>query len=177
MQHLTRKSNPRIHLLCKPATKHKIKDNATMLVKYSPMWRARLVTFLLAALAAASASYWVLKWPAPTQTTRTTAPEPALPPIDTAKVALLLGANPGAAAPTVSAQSKYKLLGVIAEGTRGGSALIAIGGEPAKPYRVGERLTDNMVLQSVKARSVTLTADSLGSGGVTLEMPPLPGVP
>jgi general secretion pathway protein C len=143
-------------------------------------WLVRLVTFILAAIAAASVGYWVLTWPTPTNPVRAMAPEPATPPIDTAKVALLLGANPGAAgaqAPTVSAQSKYKLLGVIAEGARGGSALIAIDGEPAKPYRVGERLTDDMVLQSVKARSVTLTADSLGSGGVTLEMPPLPGTP
>lgn len=140
-------------------------------------WLVRLVTFVLAALAAASVGYWVLKWPAPASTVRAMAAEPATAPIDTAKVALLLGANPGALAPTVSTPSKYKLLGVIAEGAHGGSALIAIGDEPAKPYRVGERLTDDMVLQSVKPRSATLTADSLGSGGVTLEMPPLPGTP
>lgn len=143
-------------------------------------WLIRLVTFLFAAMTAASASYWVLKWPAPTSPTRAIAPEPATAPIDTAKVAQLLGANPHAAdakAPLVSAPSKYKLLGVIADGPRGGSALIAINDEPAKPYRVGERLSDDMVLRSVKARSATLSADEPGSGGVTLELPPLSGAP
>lgn len=143
-------------------------------------WLIRLVTFMLAAIAAASVGYWVLTWPTPTGTTRAVAPEPVTPPIDTAKVAQLLGANPnasGAQAPTVSAQSKYKLLGLIAEGARGGSALIAIDGEPAKPYRVGEHLSDNMVLKSVKARSATLAAGLQDNGGVTLELPPLPGAP
>lgn len=143
-------------------------------------WLIRFVTFLLAALAAASVSYWVLKWPAPTSTVRAIAPEPALPPIDTAKVAQLLGSNPNTAgnqAPTVNAQSRYKLLGVIAEGAHGGSALIAIDGETAKPYRVGEHLSDNLVLQSVKARSATLAASLQDNAGVTLELPPLPGAP
>ena len=147
-------------------------------------WLLRLVTFFLAALAAASVAYWVLKWPAPVSTVRAMAPEPVSAAIDTSKVARLLGANPdaaagapGAPAPTVNAQSKYKLLGVIAQGSRGGSALIAINDEPAKPYRVGERLTDDLVLQSVKARSATLAPDMQGGGSVTLELPPLPGTP
>lgn len=143
-------------------------------------WLIRLVTFLLAAMAAVSTSYWVMTWPAPTSTTRALAPEPALPPIDTTKVAQLLGANPNAAdaqTPTVSAPSKYKLLGVIAEGAHGGSALIAIDGEPAKPYRIGEHLSDTLVLKSVKARSATLAAGLQDNGGVTLELPPLPGAP
>jgi general secretion pathway protein C len=142
-------------------------------------WLIRLVTFLLAALAAASLSYWVLTWPAPTAA-RALTPEPAAPAIDTAKVAQLLGANPNAAGPqaaTVSAPSKYKLLGVIAEGAHGGSALIAIDSEPAKPYRIGEHLSDTLVLKSVKARSVTLAAGLQDNGGITLELPPLPGAP
>ena len=145
-------------------------------------WLVRLVTFLLAALAAASLSYWVLKWPEPDRAVRATAFEPAIPAIDSAKVARLLGANPNAAgtsaqAPIASASSKYKLLGVITQGTNGGSALLAIDGEPAKPYRVGQRLTDDLVLQSVKSRSATLAADMQGTGAVTMELPPLPGTP
>ncbi len=144
-------------------------------------WLLRLVTFFLAAMAAASVAYWVLKWPAPVSAVRAMAPEPASATIDTAKVARLLGANPdaasGAPAPTTSAQAKYKLLGVIAQGSRGGSALIAINDEPAKPYRVGQRLSDDLVLQSVKARSATLAPDMQGGGRVTLELPPLPGTP
>ena len=143
-------------------------------------WLLRLVTFLVAAMAAASVGYWALKWPAPASSVRAMAPEPVRTPIDTAKVARLLGANPNASAagaqpPVTSAQAKYKLQGVIALSTRGGSALIAINDEPAKPYRVGERVSDDLLLQSVKARSATLANNLQGSGSVTLELPPLPG--
>jgi general secretion pathway protein C len=55
--------------------------------------------------------------------------------------------------------------------------LIAVDGEPAKPFRVGELVTDGMLLQSVKGRSVTLAPEMTGNQGVTLEMPSLPGTP
>lgn len=146
----------------------------------SSPWVIRLVTFLWAALAAASAGYWALMWPAAPDTTRIHTPEPVAPPIDTTKVAQLLGANPGTAgvpSASVVIASKYKLLGVIAQGQRSGSALIAIDGQPAKPYRVGERVADDLVLQSVKARSITLGAGAPGSQDLVLELPPLAGTP
>ncbi len=153
-----------------------------MAVNQSNSWRTRSVTFVFAALAAASASYWALKWPTPSPATRTSAAEPTSPPIDTTKVAQLLGANPAAAssgAPvaSVAVAAKYKLMGVIAQGQHSGSALIAIEGQPAKPYRVGEPVGDDLVLQSVKARSATLGASAQGTGSVTLELPPLAGAP
>jgi len=134
-----------------------------------------LVTFLFAALAAASVGYWVLKWPAPASPMRAALSEPTAPSLDSAKVAQLLGASSGSADPTPNASSKYKLLGVIASGTKNGSALISIDGQPAKPYRVGERLADDLLLQSVQARSAMLAADAQGTGTVTLALPPLPG--
>lgn len=103
-------------------------------------------------------------------------------PVDANQIARLLGARPvadmvsGAVLPP-SASAGYKLLGVIAHGTQGGRALMAIDGQPAKPYRVGDRVTDGLVLQSVKARSVSLGADLRSTAGITLELPPLPGVP
>lgn len=144
----------------------------------SSPWVIRLVTFLWAALAAASAGYWALMWPAAPDTTRIHTPEPVAPPIDTIKVAQLLGAT-SAGGPTASVviASKYKLLGVIAQGQRSGSALIAIDGQPAKPYRMGERVADDLVLQSVKARSITLGAGTSGSQDLVLELPPLAGTP
>ena len=140
-------------------------------------WLTRLVTFMLAALAAASVGYWALKWPAPKPTARAVPAEPASPPIDTAKVAQLLGAKAGLPTAPVAAAARYKLLGVIAQGPHSGSALIATDGKPAKPYRVGERVTDDLLLHGVKARSVTLAADAQGAGAVTLELPPLSGTP
>jgi len=142
-------------------------------------WLVRLVTFVLAALAAASVAYWVLKWSAPTSPARQAPIELAPTSIDSAKVARLLGANPNAAAPVPvsNALSKYKLVGVIAQGGHSGSALIAIDGQTAKPFRVGESVADQLVLQSVTARSAALGAAPDGSTSLTLELPPLPGSP
>jgi general secretion pathway protein C len=67
------------------------------------------------------------------------------------------------------------LIGVIAQGSQRGSALIAVDGEPAKPFRVGEAVTDGMLLRSVESRRVTLAPEMTGNQGVTLELPPLPG--
>lgn len=144
-------------------------------------WPIRLVTFFLAALAAASVGFWTLRWPSSAPSTHQTVAPSAPATIDTAKLALLLGAptNQGS---TVSpapkpAGAQYQLLGIIAQGAKQGSALIGIDGQPPKPYRVGEHLTDSLVLQSVKARSAVLASDVNAADGISLELPPLPGTP
>lgn len=147
-----------------------------MQTQTSSLWRLRLVTFALAALAAASAVYWGLKWQNPSAPARV-APIVAQPrAIDSAQVAALLGARPKAAtAAPVNTLSNYKLLGVIAQGNRHGSALIAVEGAPAKPYRIGDTVGNDWRLLSVAARSVTLGSGAAGDDGVTLALPPLPG--
>lgn len=151
-----------------------------MLVNYPHPWRTRVVTFFLAAAAAASLAFWSLKWPVGAHTDRVAALELAPPAIDSAKLARLLGfgaGEPNALAPVANAAARFKLIGLIAQGSQHGSALIAVDGEPAKPFRVGEPVTDGMLLQSVKGRSVTLAPEMTGHQGVTLEMPSLPGTP
>ena len=157
-----------------------IKDNGRMLVNYPHPWRTRLVTFFLAAAAAASFAFWSLKWPMAARTDRVTTLEIAPATIDSAKLAQLLGFSSngtGAPAPMANAAARYKLIGLIAQGSQHGSALISVDGEPAKPVRVGELVTDGMLLQSVKGRSVTLAPEMTSNQGVTLEMPPVPGAP
>lgn len=148
-----------------------------MQVKSPEFWRLRLVTFLLAALAASSVGYWALKWSTSTSTglTRTTLLEPATRPINSAQIARLLGATPGSGSPTPQVQTKYKLLGVITLGPHRGSALIAMDDKPAKPYRVGEQISEDLVLQSVQARSALLGAHLQGTTSITLELPLMPG--
>ena len=141
------------------------------------LWPARLSTFVLAALAAASVVYWGLRWSEPISTPRANGDGFSQRPIDTIRVAQLLGASatPANAAPAVNAAGQYKLLGVIA-GAKGrgfGSALIAIEGEPAKPYKVGDRLSDDLLLQSVTARGATLAPGMQEPASVELELPPL----
>jgi general secretion pathway protein C len=148
-----------------------------------PVWRLRLTTFLLAAMAAASAAYWVLKWSGANPPPREQSVASQTTPIDTGKLAQLLGATPppvGAATQisAINAMDRYKLIGVIAQGSRGtqGSALIAIDGKPAKPYRVGDKVSDTLVLHSVTARAAALAPDLQAPVAGTLELPALTGV-
>lgn len=144
------------------------------------LWPARLSTFVLAALAAASVVYWGLRWSEPMSTPRANGDGSNPRPVDTGRVAQLLGAsatpaNGGAGTPAVNAMGQYKLIGVIAEakGRGFGSALIAIEGAPAKPYKVGDRLSDDLLLQSVSARGAALASSMQAPASVELELPPL----
>jgi general secretion pathway protein C len=139
-----------------------------------------LLTLTLAALAAGNALYWVLLWPASGPTARPAVQVGEAPPIDSDKIALLLGASQAAGdangpVPVVNLQANFKLLGVIAQGGAGsrGSALIAVQGNPAKPYRVGEVVADTLVLHSVKARAAYLASSTAAPASVTLELPAL----
>jgi hypothetical protein len=143
---------------------------------YSNPWVTRFVTLLLAALSAFSMSYWVLHWPAPSKPIQMGAREPAARPIDTNKVAQLLGASRAAGAgnmaPAASQESNYKLLGVIAVGHRNGSALISAYGKNAKPFRVGDHVSDDLVLQAVDARAAYLSPSLIEAATVMLELAP-----
>ncbi|MBC7918431.1 MAG: general secretion pathway protein C [Rhodoferax sp.] len=137
-------------------------------------WWARLATLALAALAAGSAVYWVLKWPsAPAQVS--VAEEPAAASLDSSAVARALG---GGAAPVANAvapvSSRFVLAGVVSGGVHRGAALIAVDGKPAKPYRVGAVVAEQWVLSAVQPRRVVLAPQASGAAdaGITLELPP-----
>ncbi len=143
------------------------------------LWWLRIATFTLAALAAASAAFWVLKWTA-------TAPAPASAALpastaaaaDPLAVARLLGGGQAsmAAAPTAqpdTSASRFQLTGVVADRRTGGYAVIAIDGKPAQPYRVGARVDDALVLHSVAPRSAALAASVDAPISIKLELPPL----
>jgi general secretion pathway protein C len=145
-------------------------------------WMTRIISLLLAAFATASVGYWVLKWPAPSRPAQAAAQEPSAPPINVGQVAQLLGKNPAtatnaAADAGITPSASYKLIGVIAVGHRDGSALIGVEGKPAKPFRVGEHVSDDLVLQAVNARSVSLSASMKDPAAMTLELPPVQGSP
>lgn len=143
------------------------------------LWWLRIVTLTVAALAAASAAYWVLKW---------MAPAPAGPGIpvafaqpgqtDPLVMARLLGGGQAAAPVLPSAQaesmaSRFKLAGVVAERSPRGYALISIDGQPAKPFPVGTTVSDGLVLRSVAPRSAALAAGANAPVSLTLELPKL----
>lgn len=140
------------------------------------LWLSRIVTFTVAALAAASAAYWGLKgWSASPPTAIPALAADWAPPAGPKAVARALGG--GLAAPAAAgeapAASRYALVGLAARGTEGGAALISIDGQDAQPFRVGASLEGGMVLQSVTGRHAVLSSGVAGAATVTLELPPL----
>lgn len=90
----------------------------------------------------------------------------------------LLGAEPVtavAAAPQIS--SRFRLIGVVAgrpgqEGATPGVALISIDGKPARAFKAGARIEDELLLQDVSMRSASIGKQ--GGAPFVLEIPLLP---
>lgn len=137
-------------------------------------WTVRGVTFVVWAVAAASAAYWVMKFAGSDPSVpRVAAASRQAAPADPMVVARLLG-HTTSAAPTAVAQptsSRLSLIGVVADRSQRGAALIAVDGKPAKPYRVGTAVDEGLVLQSVQPRKATLGPSVDGPASVTLELP------
>ena len=139
-------------------------------------WPVRGATFVLWALVAASAAYWLLALLARTPASVLPAPEARAPaPVDALAVARLLGARAQAlaAAQAPSLAALFALVGVVAGPSRRGAALLAVDGKPARPYRVGALIDEGIWLQSVQGRRAVLSASIDGPALLTLDMPPL----
>lgn len=141
-----------------------------------PPWSA-LVAGVLWLAAGLSAGYWILLASGRSPSTPVTGPVPQGAVSDSASVARILGARPEMPqtpdAPPPQA-SRYQLLGVADIGGPGGSALIAVDGQPPRPYRVGAGLDGGLILQSVDRRSVRLGATTEGPVTIELMLPAPP---
>lgn len=142
------------------------------------MWGVRVATFALAALAAVSATYWGLKGLGSPTLARAPVLSTAPLPVDPQAVARALGGgvvaaqvDSGVVAP--SASSRFALVGVLADTSSGGAALIAVDGKPAKPFRVGTTVDGRLLLQSVNGRRAVLAAGMHAPAEVALELPVL----
>jgi general secretion pathway protein C len=148
-----------------------------MSVPYAPArWPVATATTGLWALAAASIVFWGLRLAAPSEAI-------APPPVaasqaiaDPAAVAQLLGAVPSHAtvAATPEAASRFSLLGVVADSDGRGAALLVVDGKPAKPFRVGAKVADGYVLQSVTTRAASFGARADSAPAFTLQLPTRP---
>lgn len=139
-----------------------------------------LLAVLLWLAAGLSVGYWVLQTLGRSPLTPVAAPAVAPPAPDAASVARVLGAvqvaavdAPAGVPPPLA--SRFQLLGVVAAGGADGAALIAIDGQPPKPYRVGMELDGGVVLESVQRRSVRLVPAGAGASGFELTLPEVPG--
>ncbi len=140
-------------------------------------WPAVLAGLLWLA-AGLSAGYWGLQAWGRAPVTPVPASVIAPPVVDAVLLARALGAL-STVAPRVEAApavvSRYALQGVVSVGTARGAALIAVDGQPARPFRLGATVTEGLVLQAVTAQQVRLGAAIGGPTAMTLEMPKKPG--
>lgn len=140
-----------------------------------------LVAGALWLAAGLSAGYWALQALGRSPVTPLAVAAPSSIQVDSLAVARVLGAQPvAAAAPNapVATGTQYQLQGVVAANAAGGAALIAVNGQPPRPYRVGASLEGGLVLQAVSRRSVRLGASMDGPATVELTLPesaPAPG--
>lgn len=143
-------------------------------------WPSGIAAFTLWALAAMSATFWLLKVTgvseAPVKAGAIGAETPA---VDVQNLARALGpaATLGAATADVPPQTsdagaRMRLLGVVAGRKSGGIALIAIEGQPPRPYRVGSQVDASHTLIRVATRSATLSPTQPDGQAFTLELPP-----
>jgi general secretion pathway protein C len=133
-------------------------------------------TLLVWGLVGLSAVFWGLKLteapPLPAPRLAASATAQAVPQVKAAQIASWLGAAPGASESAAgAASSRYELRGVIAQG-RNGVALLAVDGQPAKPYLVGSLIHEGVILRSVGPRHAELAADRGGPVIKRLELPP-----
>lgn len=145
-----------------------------MVTNMQNRWAVAGSTFLLWALVAGSAVYWGMKLSTRSGGAAMASAVVRTPtPADPAALARLLGASPAsaAAAPAPSLASRFALVGVVANTSRRGAALISVDGKPAKPFRVGTAIEEGLVLQSVAARRAVLAQSATGPAVLTLELP------
>jgi general secretion pathway protein C len=146
---------------------------------------SRAAAFLIWALVAATGVFWLLRLTAEGPSVRhaSVASPQTLP--ARAELSRVLGstpvmATPAAASPELS--SRFVLTGVMApkksSGGAGrsqgpGLALIAVDGQPAKPYALGAKLDGNLTLLAVTLRSASIGPEG-GAPVLILELPALP---
>ncbi len=139
----------------------------------SNTWTLRLFTFLVWAAVGLCAAYWAFKFVTtkPVEATAAIATPPVV--VDTKAIAKLLGATDTIASQAINTPSKVKLslFGLATSSTGHGIALIAIEDKPAKPYRVGAKVTDDLVLKSISKVDAVLAASSSAPDGPKLELP------
>lgn len=141
-------------------------------------WIQGLLTLGVWALVGASVLAWGLRWWPQAPASEAKAPllrsqEAA----DIAAIARALGADTeGRNAEPASAMPSraWRLVGVVADASHQGVALIAVDNAPARPVRVGAPVGAGLVLQSVNARQAVLAQTLQGPAVQTLSLRPEP---
>lgn len=141
----------------------------------SSVWATRGLSFLVWALAAASATYWVMRLAARPLTGSAAITESAGDTwVDGPSVARALGVlrASGDNTPAPAAASRLSLSGTVAAaGGKRGVALIAIDGKPARPYAVGSTVEPGLLLLALEPQRALLGPSLADAPTLTLALP------
>lgn len=147
--------------------------NSTRSNTVSSSWLARLMTLTVWLLAALCAAYWAMKFVSVKPVSASTAQIVPQMVVDTQAVAKLLGATNSIAKNAVNtpANGNYTLFGLANTASGDGVALISTDGKPAKPYRVGGKVSEEWVLKGLTRTQAILAKSMSEPDGMKLDLP------
>ena len=129
---------------------------------------------LVGCAAAASVVFWVLNFPVGSAVQGLPSVQSSAPVVTDSSASHLARAwGVQAVLPEVSIaqSSRFVLWGVVSGASGRGSALIAVDGQPPRPFRVGQTVTDGVVLQSMGPKQAQLGASEQGAALFSISLP------
>ena len=144
----------------------------SLLQPFAPAF-SRLTSLLVWAVVAYSAVVFALQWGGGVPVDAVVAgseQKQDLPEVDALAVSKALGAAPVQSA-SASLASRFVLVGVMDGGPTQGVALISVDGKPAKPYRLGQTVTDGFVVLATGPKKAELGPQLGAASSLVLELP------
>ncbi len=149
------------------------------MLQISPIARsANLWPGVLAALfgfaAAASVVFWVLNFPVGIAVQGLPSVQSANPVVNASSTSHLdraWGVQAALPEESIAQSSRFVLWGVVSGASGRGSALIAVDGQPPRPFRVGQTVADGVVLQSLGPKQAQLGASEQGEALFSISLP------
>ena len=144
----------------------------SLLQPFAPAF-SRLSSLLVWAVVAYSAVVFALQWGGGVPVDAVVAgseQKQVLPEVDALAVSKALGAAPVQSA-SGSLASRFVLVGVMDGGPTQGVALISVDGKPAKPYRLGQAVSEGFVVVGTGPKKAELGPQLGVASSLVLELP------
>ena len=144
----------------------------SLLPPFAPTF-LRLTSLLVWAVVAYSAVVFALQWGGGVPVDYAVAgseQKQVLSDVDALSVSKALGAAPVQSA-SASLASRFVLVGVMDGGPSQGVALISVDGKPAKPYRLGQTVSDGFVVVGTGPKKAELGPQLGVASSLVLELP------
>ena len=144
----------------------------SLLQPFAPAF-SRLTSLLVWAVVAYSAVVFALQWGGGVPVDAVVAgseQKQVLPEVDALAVSKALGAAPVQSA-SASLASRFVLVGVMDGGPSQGVALISVDGKPAKPYRLGQTVSEGFVVVGTGPKKAELGPQMGVASSLVLELP------